>query len=263
MVLLAKRVRESTVASISTSVSSASLHLMMRWAMCSSSVAVKRAPLGWVGDWGAEGIRGCFVADFFLAFAIFQSWISRIRYEKQHQNQLLRLPGPTKRDRPLQEPRQQQKTGETPALLRKGDSDFYVSKTRGRCAVACAHGLHGLAFAAIGRAPERPVIPRAYPLAAVPEFGGDAAVAGIFDHAAELAAFDLPADFRGKLKMIAAIVNGPGAIGFHEDRVVGIGDQVVVFPGAGIDADVSHPNHRQTVPTFGAHGAAGACLTDS
>src|SRR5271167_4265395 len=70
MVLLAKRVRASTVASISTSVSSASLHLMMRPAMCSSSAAVKRAPLGWLEDCGAGEIRGRLVADFFLAFAI-------------------------------------------------------------------------------------------------------------------------------------------------------------------------------------------------
>ena len=128
--------------------------------------------------------------------------------------------------------------------------------------MACAHGLHGLAFAAIGRAPERPVIARTDCVATVPEFGGDAAVAGIFYHAAQLAAFYFPADFGGKLKMIAAIVNGPGAIGLHQDRVVGIGDQIVVTPRAGIDADIGHANHRQAIPGFGAHGAAGARFAD-
>src|SRR5277367_2854055 len=71
MVLLAKRVRASTVASISISVSSASLQRMMRSARCSSSEAVKRAPLGWFEDCGAEAFRGCLVADFFLVRFIF------------------------------------------------------------------------------------------------------------------------------------------------------------------------------------------------
>src|SRR5271155_3803582 len=79
MVLLAKRVRASTVASISTSVSSASLHLMMRSAMCSSSAAVKRAPLGWFEDWAAVARRGCMVADFFLAFAIFSIHENKVK----------------------------------------------------------------------------------------------------------------------------------------------------------------------------------------
>src|SRR5580704_17795113 len=62
--------------------------------------------------------------------------------------------------------------------------------------------------------------------------------------------------------MVAAIVNGPGAVGLHQDRVVGIGDQIVVAPGAGIDADVGHANHGQAIPGFGAHGAAGARFAD-
>jgi len=40
--------------------------------MCSSSAAVKRAPLGWFEDCGAEALRGRLVVGFFLAFAIFQ-----------------------------------------------------------------------------------------------------------------------------------------------------------------------------------------------
>jgi hypothetical protein len=50
--------------------------------MCSSSEAVKRAPLGWFEDWAAEARRGCLVADFFLAFAIFQFLPSRYGCEK-------------------------------------------------------------------------------------------------------------------------------------------------------------------------------------
>ena len=81
--------------------------------------------------------------------------------------------------------------------------------------MAGSHGLHRLAFAAIRRAPERPIIARANRVAAIPEFSRDTAVARIFDHAAFFAALDLPADFRGKLEMVAAVVDGPGAIRFH------------------------------------------------
>src|ERR1700733_10102082 len=147
-------------------------------------------------------------------------------------------------------------------LLGEGDSHFYVSKARWRRAVSGAHGLHGLAFAAVGRAPKCPIIARADSVATIPEFGGDAAVAGILDHAAFLAALYLPADFGGKLKMIAAVVDGPGTIGVHQDGVVGVGNQVVIFPGAGIDADVGHADDGQAVPVFCPHGSIGTGLAD-
>src|SRR5580704_11190663 len=110
------------------------------------------------------------------------------------------------------------------SLVGEGGADFYVAKTRRRRAVAGAHGLHGLALAAIGRAPENPMVTRTDGVAGIPELGGDAAVAGIFEHARFFAAFDFPADFGGKLELVAAIVDGPGTVGFHEDGVVGVGD---------------------------------------
>ena len=57
------------------------------------------------------------------------------------------------------------------------------------------HRLHGLPLAAIRRSPERPVIEFADGVARIPELRGDAAVAGILQHADFLSAFDLPADF--------------------------------------------------------------------
>ena len=57
------------------------------------------------------------------------------------------------------------------------------------------HGLLRLAFAAVWRAPERPVIARADRVATVPELSRDTAVARIFDHAAFFAALDLPTEF--------------------------------------------------------------------
>src|SRR6202453_4596770 len=109
-------------------------------------------------------------------------------------------------------------------LLGEGNSHFYVSEARRGRSVSGAHGLHGLAFAAVGRPPKRPVIARADGVAAIPEFRGAAAVAGALNHAAFLAAFNLPTDFGGKLKLIAAIVDRPGTIRFHQDGVVGVGD---------------------------------------
>jgi hypothetical protein len=71
------------------------------------------------------------------------------------------------------------------------------------------------------------VLARANRVATVPEFRGDAAVAGIFQHARFLAALDFPADFGGKLKMVAAVVDGPRAIRLHQNGVVRVGDQIV------------------------------------
>src|SRR5258708_26634362 len=99
--------------------------------------------------------------------------------------------------------------------------------------MARPHGLHGLAFSAIGRAPKRPVAKFADRVARIPELGGDAAVAGILQHANFFSAFDFPADFSGKLKLVAAVVDGPGAICLPKDAVVSVGDEVVVVPLGG------------------------------
>ena len=58
--------------------------------------------------------------------------------------------------------------------------------------------------------------------------------------------------------MVAAVVDGPGAVGLHQNGVVGIGDQVVIAPRARQNADVRHANDGQAIPGFRAHRAAGA-----
>src|SRR5258707_15790130 len=102
--------------------------------------------------------------------------------------------------------------------------------------MARAHRLHGLALAAIGRAPQGPVLARAYRVATIPEFRGDPAVARIFQHARFLAALYFPSNFRGKLKMVAAVVDGPRPIRLHQNWVVGGGDQILVAPRSGENA---------------------------
>src|SRR5579864_2895902 len=102
--------------------------------------------------------------------------------------------------------------------------------------MARAHRLHGLAFAAIRRAPKRPIFARANRVATVPEFRGDAAVARSLDHPTTFAVLDLPADFRGELKMVTAVGDGPRAICFHINSAIGAGNQVVEFAVAGQNA---------------------------
>src|ERR1700752_4666084 len=124
-----------------------------------------------------------------------------------------------------------------PASFGESDSDFYVAESRGRSAMARSHRLHGLALSAVGRAPKRPIVARTDCIAAIPKFGGDAAVAGVFDHAAFFSAFDFPANFRRELEMIPAIVDRPGTIRLEQDCIVGVGGQIVVLPCTRIDAD--------------------------
>src|SRR3972149_5924497 len=111
-----------------------------------------------------------------------------------------------------------------------GDSYGDVAEARRGGAVSGAHGLRRLAFAAIGRAPQRPVILVADGVARIPELGGDAAVAGILQHPHLLAILDLPAQLASELKMIPAVVDGPASVGLHENSVIGRGDEVVERP---------------------------------
>src|SRR5579859_977674 len=125
-----------------------------------------------------------------------------------------------------------------------------------------AHGLHRLSLAAIRRAPKSPMIARANCVTRIPEFRGDPAVAGIFQHTAFFAALDFPADLRRKLELIAAVVDGPRAICLHEDAFVRIGNQIVIAPRARVEADIRHANDGQTVPAFRAHRASRTLQAD-
>src|ERR1017187_3797818 len=112
-------------------------------------------------------------------------------------------------------PQQTASTFQPSLSFREGDADFNVAESCRGGSVPRAHYLLGLALAAVGRAPQRPIIARADGVAAVPEFRGDSAVAGILDHAPLLPALNFPPDFGRKLEMIALVINGPGAIRFH------------------------------------------------
>src|SRR5262245_45935525 len=67
-------------------------------------------------------------------------------------------------------------------------------------AVAGAHHLFRLPFAAIWHAPQSPMFAPCDRRTCVPELGRDAAVARVFQHADALAAADLPTDFAAELE---------------------------------------------------------------
>ena len=99
-------------------------------------------------------------------------------------------------------------------------------------------------------------------VAGIPELRGDAAVAWILQHADFLSALNLPTNLGRKLKLVTAVVDGPGTIRLHEDSLACISEEIVVIPGAGEQADVGHANDGQSVPAFGAHGSGRAVQAD-
>src|ERR1700722_13456800 len=94
-----------------------------------------------------------------------------------------------------------------PFLFCECRSDMNIVKARRARSVAGAHGLHGLALTAVGRTPKRPVIAGADRVTAIPELRGNTAITGILDHAGLPSTLDLPANFGGKLKVVAAVVD--------------------------------------------------------
>src|SRR5439155_24673887 len=110
----------------------------------------------------------------------------------------------------------------------------------------------------IGRPPKHPMTELADGVAGIPELRSDAAVAWILQHADFLSALNLPTNLGRKLKLVATVVDGPGAIRLHQDSIVCVGDEIVVVPCAREQADVGHANDGQPVPAFGTHGSGRA-----
>src|SRR2546423_15076316 len=88
-----------------------------------------------------------------------------------------------------------------------GAPDPDVAETRRTRSMARAHYLFRLSLPAIGRAPEYPVLGPRNGGARVPEFRGNAAVTGIFQHADAFAIANFPTDFTSELKVVALVVN--------------------------------------------------------
>src|SRR5579859_7908868 len=102
-----------------------------------------------------------------------------------------------------------------------GAADSDSAEARRACAMASPHHLLRLAFSAIRRAPERPMLRTGDGGAGVPEFRADAAITGVLQHAAALPVANLPGDLAAELKVVALVVDRPALIRLHVDGVAG------------------------------------------
>src|ERR1700722_738554 len=146
----------------------------------------------------------------------------------------------------------------------KRASHFNPAETRRRRSMPRPHHLLRLAFAAIRGTPERPFVTRTNRVQRIPEFRRDSRVGRVLHHAGSLAILDFPTDLAAELKVIALVVNRPRSIGLHQDRVIGRGNQLLETERflSRQQADVGHADHRQPVPSLGAHRPAGALLAN-
>src|SRR5207247_635809 len=141
-----------------------------------------------------------------------------------------------------------------------GAADLDGAEPRGTGTVTRAHHLFGLSLAAVGRAPESPMLRPGDSGAGVPELRADAAVAGILEHADALAFADLPGDLAAELEIVALVVDRPALVGLHVDGVFAAAENFVQRLRAGLEADVGHADEGNARPAVGAHGSVGADL---
>src|SRR5215472_12114001 len=123
-----------------------------------------------------------------------------------------------------------------------GCPDLHIFESGRSRAVPSTHGLHRLAFAAVRRAPKRPLVAGADGFHGVPELGGNPGVPRVFEHASQLAVLDLPANLATELEVVALVIDGPRAVGLHVDAVVDSGDELIEGQRflARHNADVGH-----------------------
>ena len=119
-----------------------------------------------------------------------------------------------------------------------------------------ARDLSGLSLAAVGRAPERPVLAAADRVAALPELGRDPGVVRVPVHLGELAVPDAPRDLAPELEVDAVVVDRPRRVRRHEYAVVRVADDVRERALARLDRDVRHADQREVLPAVRAHRAA-------
>src|SRR5579862_2166778 len=91
------------------------------------------------------------------------------------------------------------------ALVRA--SNFDSAEPRRCRAVPRPHDLLWLAFAAVRRAPKGPLVARADRVHRIPELSRDSRIRRVLQHAAALAAHDLPANLAAELEVVALVVD--------------------------------------------------------
>src|SRR5260370_31492644 len=142
-------------------------------------------------------------------------------------------------------------------------SDLDVVEAGGARAVTGADHLLRLAFAAVGHAPEDPMIAIGDGGAGIPELGGDPAVGWILEHPHAPAVANLPGDLAAELKVVALVVDGPAPVGLHIDCLARSLEELVERLLARKLALVGLPDEREARPSGGSHGSVRALLPDS
>src|SRR3990172_5379276 len=92
----------------------------------------------------------------------------------------------------------------------------------GRPVAGVAHLLR-LSLAAVGCAPDEPVVPVADGVATAPEGRGHSGVGSVFQQRHLFALLDIPGYLGAELKVQSPVVDAPAPVGLHVDAVICIG----------------------------------------
>jgi len=124
--------------------------------------------------------------------------------------------------------------------------------------------LLGFTFAVAGGAELLPVTGRGDAIAGVPEIGSAGLIGDAGEHAALLAAFDLPKGVATKLEVVALLIDGEAAVAIDENAIIDAGDEVIGSDGvgAGREPNVWHALEGNAGPGIGVTAAAGFGFTD-
>src|SRR5579872_17508 len=141
-------------------------------------------------------------------------------------------------------------------------SHFDVAKPRRARAMAGPHDLLRLALAAVGNAPQGPMLAAGNGFARIPKLGSDAAVGCVLQHADAFAVANLPGDFGAELEVVTFVVDRPALVGLHVDGMVDAAENFIERMLTRKQTDVSHSDERNPGPAVGPHGAVRPLLAD-
>src|SRR5688572_22521758 len=115
------------------------------------------------------------------------------------------------------------------------------------------HHLHGFSLATVRSAPNFPALFVADSVTGIPELRRHARIRAISKKTRLLSLLDLITELRPELEVQSHVVDAPGAIRFHVHAVIGIRDDVLSVPGAGLQRNVRHSDQRDAVPAICTH----------
>src|SRR5262245_39704187 len=87
------------------------------------------------------------------------------------------------------------------------NTNLYIAKAGGRCAVSSTHRLHRFTLAAIWSTPKNPILLICNSVTGIPEVRRDPSVSTILQQTAALSVLDFVADFGSKLKIESQVID--------------------------------------------------------